>query len=90
MATALAGATLAMAPMAHADRTLTATQACQEINPGTKPISYGIFNNEVTCVVPSQGTPPGAETLRAEMARVFPGSYQQNPADPWSAWVIPG
>lgn len=87
---AVAVAALVLAPAAHADRTLSATQACGEIAPGTRPHMLGV--TDLVCLTPeqlSQGTPPGAESLRSAMARVFPGSYQLNPADRWSDWVVP-
>lgn len=85
------GATVALAPFARADVTLTSEQACQAIRPGT--LAYNLYMTELVCMTrdeASRGTPFGAESLRAAMARVFPGSYQTNPADRWSSWVIPG
>ena len=79
------------APIAHADRTVTATQACAEALPGSIPVQLTF---ELSCqdadVWKRQGTLPGTEAMPALMARVFPGSYRVNPANRWSDWVIPG
>jgi hypothetical protein len=87
----LSGATLVLAPIAHADRTVTATQACAEAIPGSIPVQLTF---ELSCQDPDvwkrQGTLPGTEAMPALMARVFPGSYRVNPANRWSDWVIPG
>ena len=91
---ALLGAALVfapIAPMAHADRTLTAQHACSEAIPGSVPIQLTF---ELSCQNPDvwkrQGTLLGTEPMPAVMARVFPGSYRVNPANRWSDWVIPG
>ncbi len=91
IAVMLVGAALVVAPVAHADRTLTPTQACQELVPGTGPINFGFFGTELSCVYwgPPVTHPMGGETLRQAMARVYPGSYSVNPVDIWSDWVIP-
>ena len=87
---ALLGVTLALAPIGHADRTVTAVQACSEILPGSRPRQLTL-PIELTCLDPAVvATPLGAETLPTAMARVFPGSYRVNPANRWSDWVIPG
>jgi hypothetical protein len=88
---AVAGAALAPAPIAHADRTVTAKQACAQAIPGSIPIQLTF---ELSCQNPDvwkrQGTTPGTEPMPVLMARVFPGSYRVNPANRWSDWVIPG
>jgi hypothetical protein len=87
---ALVGATLVLAPIAHADRTVSAVQACSEVLPGSRPRQLTL-PIELTCLDPAVvATPLGAETLPMAMARVCPGSYRVNPADRWSDWVIPG
>ena len=91
---ALAGTalvSLVLAPIAHADRTVTAKEACAEAIPGSIPVQLTF---ELSCQNPDvwrrQGTVPGTEPMPALMARVFPGSYRVNPANRWSDWVIPG
>jgi hypothetical protein len=88
---ALAGAAWVFAPIAHADRTVTAKQACAEAIPGSIPVQLTF---ELSCQNPDvwkrQGTPLGTEAMPAVMARAFPGSYRVNPANRWSDWVIPG
>ncbi|WP_156661513.1 hypothetical protein [Mycobacterium sp. 852002-51163_SCH5372311] len=95
MAKLLAGtgfwaAAVVLAPIAHADHTVTATQACAEALPGSIPVQLTF---ELSCQDPDvwkrQGTLPGTEAMPALMARVFPGSYRVNPANRWSDWVIP-
>ena len=84
--------TFGVVPAAHAERTLTATAACGELLPGGKPIQFGFFGTEISCVIYGPQNvehPMGDETLRQAMGRVYPGSYQVSPADPWSAWVVP-
>lgn len=92
-AAAVPGMLFLGAGAAHADRTVTATQACDQIVPGTKPIQFGVFGTELACVFwggPNVEYPLGGETLRQAMDRVYPGSFQVNPANPWSDWIIPG
>ncbi|BDB44542.1 MULTISPECIES: hypothetical protein [Mycobacterium] len=87
---ALAGAAVTFAPSAHADRTVTASEACAEAIPGSIPVQLTF---ELSCQDPEvwkrQGTVPGTEPMPVLMARVFPGSFRVNPANRWSDWVIP-
>lgn len=81
---------MVLAPIVHADHTVTATQACGEALPGSIPVQLTF---ELSCQDPEvwkrQGTLPGTEAMPALMARVFPGAYRVNPANRWSDWVIP-
>lgn len=87
----LAGTTFTL-PIAHADQTRSVKDICTELQPGSYPISFGFLSSDVTCVVqgPSNYThvTPG-EGLKSVMPRIHPGSYQVEPANPWSDWVIP-
>ena len=89
-AVTLAAVPLILAPSAHADRTVTAGQACAEAIPGSIPVQLTF---ELSCQDPEvwrgQGTLPGTEPMPLVMARSFPGSYRVNPANRWSDWVIP-
>ena len=88
---AVSSAAVVLAPVAHADRTVTASQGCSEAIAGSIPVQLTF---ELSCQDPDvwkrQGTVPGTEPMPALMARVFPGSYRMNPANRWSDWVIPG
>lgn len=90
--TAVAAATLALvstAPVTHADTTMTATEICDHVAPGTPP-KVNPFTHSTAC---SNALVPGlfmaAPTIQNWMAANYVGSYPADPNNPLSDWIIP-
>ncbi len=84
---------VAVAPMAHADSRITASQICSEMHPRWIPMKAA-FRDEGVCTV-SGTLIAGSKILQTDhpinqwMQIRYPGSYQANPQDPLSDWIIP-
>lgn len=83
-------------PQAHADSVVTVNDLCNGYKPGYVPMIAGFTLGAVYCSAP--GTLPLQGLSDSNAGRVMagnlpglpPGSYQVNPFDPFSDWVIPG
>jgi hypothetical protein len=83
-------------PQVHADRTVSVNDLCNGYKQGYVPMIAGFTLGAVYCSAP--GTLPLQGLSDSNAGRVMagnlpglpPGSYQVNPFDPFSDWVIPG
>jgi hypothetical protein len=87
---------VSLAPQAHADRVVSVNDLCNGYKPGHVPMIAGFTLGAVYCTAPGtlplQGLSDGnaGRVMAGNLPGLPPGSYQVNPFDPFSAWVIPG
>jgi hypothetical protein len=86
---------LILAPLGHADRTVTANEVCNMYKPGyIAMLSLGSVLPRAICVPPGTFLPGVTDSSEGFLAPTLPGlppgSHRVNPWDPFSAWVIPG
>lgn len=85
------GASLLLAPVAHADQTITAAAICDQMTPGLVPMMAPLQPFAI-CAPPGTMLPGFMGTIRpiySYMDNRYQGSYQVNAADPFSDWIIP-
>lgn len=87
---------VSIAATAHADRVVTVQELCNAYKPGFVPMLTGFTLGAVYCsapgTIPLQGLSDSTEgyVKPGMLPGLPPESYQVNPLDPFSPWVIPG
>jgi hypothetical protein len=87
---------VSMVPQAHADRVVNVWDLCSGYKPGSVPMIAGFTLGAVYCskpgYLPLQGLSDSNEgrVMAGNLPGLPAGSFQVNPFDPFSDWVIPG
>ena len=91
IATATMATALLLAPVAHADQTISAAAICDQMTPGWVPMMAPL--QPLAICAPAGTFLPGfmgtIHPINQYMGQKFQGSYPVNGADPFSDWIIP-
>lgn len=91
VACATAAAAVALAPLAHADQTITAAAICDQMTPGWVPMMAPL--QPISICAPAGTILPGfmgtIRDINSYMDQRYHGSYPVNATDPFSDWIIP-